>query len=127
MVTTNQAAAAHSEDQHSAFGIEQGAVWPGINPAWAPFIKAMQVAGSELGESGDYNGWLVYTVTLDSDSQGPHMVSWSSHLEGRGPCYVKVMPLSNAATLGSSYHGPLMGGAPDPALLALLEQALWPE
>jgi len=118
-------AAMWSEDQHSAFALEgDGTVWEGRDPAWANFIKIMQVVGDFTDQLGTGDLYCVGLVT--HRKFGNYVVTWSAHLEGRGPDhiqYVRLMSSDAPNIVGGPTHYDII--PPDSMLNALCNEGLW--
>jgi hypothetical protein len=120
-------AAAWSGDRNGAFLMEfdaAPALWAGYDQGWALFVPAMQVI-ADCGDDNEIGGWAQYTALVDHEQLGRYVVSWSSHMEGRGPCFVQVLQVGDREAVAVAYPGPAEGAAPTGLLEQLINEGLW--
>lgn len=119
------AAASWSEDRNGSFLISwdhPGQVDPEVNTAWHNFVLAMQALG-DCGEDNEVGGHLYWFVQADHPELGRAVVAWSSHVEGRGPCNVEVVPLFS--TQREVCPGPCSADQPGALLAEYIANGTW--
>jgi hypothetical protein len=119
-------------DKHSCFLMdqvpggtpEQLALAPGYHPSWATFVPMAQVAALDYA-MGEHGGWLQCALLVQHYELGTYSVTWSSHLEGRAPCFVQVLQLGERNAQAVSFTGPAEGGVLTGLLEQLVNGGLW--
>ncbi len=92
--------------------------------SWATFVPMAQVAAFDYTQ-GENAGWLQCALQVQHSELGTYSVVWSSHLEGRAPCFVQVLLLGDRDAQAVTFAGPAEGGVLTGLLEQLVNGGLW--